>query len=485
MKAGIVLVNKYCNINDRRFSGYINYIDRDEATRNDNMEKFNLYQDYMDNPEKSTGVFTEEKDFMSMSEKQQLKKVFQKAQENGSLMWQPVISFDNEWLEENGLYDRKTGILDEVKMKEFTRKSVRKMLHNENLDHAIWSASFHYNTDNIHIHIAVVEPVPMREQRNYTVYDYVPDADGGYIKSIYGPYLKATSRNLKYYSKDNARYRREVHLDEKGNECKIKGYVGPFKQNSMEICKSTFVNEVLNEKEYGIKINSMIRDSIVRRKNEIELAADPELQKKFLELYQEMPKKGNRGLWNYNSNIIEPLRPKIDELSELYIEKYHSEEFAELKKVLNERSEKYHKAYGDTQRNYAENQLKDMHVRLGNAILKEMRQYDKEQEEIGQRLEKMKVPEREEGKQYGQMPVSETSYTDVAKKRPYKTSSGTHTTSSSGKNRIIKEITRNNERNRYRLEKAIRALRKSMDQEYEKASMRNQLEHDQMEEKNR
>ena len=105
MKAGIVLVNKYCNINDRRFSGYINYIDRDEATRNDNMEKFNLYQDYMDNPEKSTGVFTEEKDFMSMSEKQQLKKVFQKAQENGSLMWQPVISFDNEWLEENGLYN--------------------------------------------------------------------------------------------------------------------------------------------------------------------------------------------------------------------------------------------------------------------------------------------------------------------------------------------------------------------------------------------
>ena len=166
------------------------------------------------------------------------------------------------------LYDSKTGILDEAKMKEFTRKSVRKMLHNENLEHAVWSASFHYNTDNIHIHVAVVEPIPMREQRSYTVYDYVPDAEGDYIKSIYGPYLKATSRNLKYYTKDNARYRREEHLDANGKPVKINGYVGPYKQSSIEFCKSTFVNEVLNEKEYGIKINSMIRDSIVRRKSE-------------------------------------------------------------------------------------------------------------------------------------------------------------------------------------------------------------------------
>lgn len=483
MKAGIVLVNKYCNVNDKRFSGYISYIDRDEATRNDNMEKFNLYQDYMDNPEKSTGVFTEDKDFMSVHEKQQLKTVFQKAQENGSLMWQPVISFDNEWLEENGLYDSKTGILDEAKMKEFTRKSVRKMLYNENLDHAIWSASFHYNTDNIHIHVAVVEPIPMREQRSYTVYDYVPDAEGDYIKSIYGPYLKASSRNLKYYTKDNARYRREEHLDANGKPVKINGYVGPYKQSSIELCKSTFVNEVLNEKEYGIKINSMIRDSIVRRKSEIEFASDPDLQNKFIELYREMPRNGNRGLWKYNSNIMEPLRPKIDELSDLYIEKYHSEEYKELKRVLDERSEKYHKAYGDTQRNYAENRLKDMHVRLGNAILKEMRQYDEEQGKIEQKLENIDFPENEN--MNGRKPMTGYHNAATTKKRPHETNSNSHTASRSGKNLVAKEIARNNARNMYRLEKAIRALKRSMDQEYEKARSRNQIEYEEITDKNR
>lgn len=77
MKAGIVLVNKYCNINDRRFSGYINYIDRDEATRNDNMEKFNLYQDYMDNPEKSTG-YLQKKRFHVYEREAAIEKVFQK-----------------------------------------------------------------------------------------------------------------------------------------------------------------------------------------------------------------------------------------------------------------------------------------------------------------------------------------------------------------------------------------------------------------------
>lgn len=378
MKAGIVLVNKYCNANDKRFSGYISYIDRDGATRNDNMEKFNLYQDYMDNPEKSTGVFTEDKDFLTRQEKQNLKKVFQKAQENGSLMWQPVISFDNQWLEENGLYDSKTGILDEVKMKEFTRKSVGKMLHNENLDHAVWSASFHYNTDNIHIHVAVVEPVPMRQQKIYNVYDYIPDAEGDYIKSIYGPYLKATKKNQKYYQEDHARYRREEHLDQNGNPVKMKGYLGPFKPTSLKLCKSIFVNEVMAEKDYSIKLNSLIRNSIIKRKKEVELASDPELKEKFLELHAAMPDKGNRGLWNYNSNIMQPLRPKIDELSELYLQKYHAEDYQEFKQTVKERSELYQLAYGNTQRNYEEGKFQDLYTRLGNVILKEIREYDKQ-----------------------------------------------------------------------------------------------------------
>src|SRR5699024_12555630 len=32
------------------------------------------------------------------------------------------------------------------------------------MDNALWSASVHYNTDNIHIHIATVETDPTRER---------------------------------------------------------------------------------------------------------------------------------------------------------------------------------------------------------------------------------------------------------------------------------------------------------------------------------
>lgn len=35
----------------------------------------------------------------------------------------------------------------------------------EKIEHtAVWSGAIHYNTDNIHIHIATVEPYPTRER---------------------------------------------------------------------------------------------------------------------------------------------------------------------------------------------------------------------------------------------------------------------------------------------------------------------------------
>ena len=37
----------------------------------------------------------------------------------------------------------------------------------EGVDLAVWTASFHYNTDNIHIHFATVEPYPTREFMMY------------------------------------------------------------------------------------------------------------------------------------------------------------------------------------------------------------------------------------------------------------------------------------------------------------------------------
>ena len=128
IKAGVVAVNRFVRSGSREFASYIDYLDRNEAVRNENFKDFNLFNDYMDQPEKSTGIFTDKKSILTDADKKNLKNLFQIAYENHSLMWQTVISFDNKWLQEHGVYNAKTGVLDEEKMKELTRGAVNSLL---------------------------------------------------------------------------------------------------------------------------------------------------------------------------------------------------------------------------------------------------------------------------------------------------------------------------------------------------------------------
>lgn len=58
------------------------------------------------------------------------------------------------------------------------------MLVNEGLENAVWSGAIHYNTDNLHVHVAVVEPVPQRMVKEYTQYEYREDPKGKYVRII-------------------------------------------------------------------------------------------------------------------------------------------------------------------------------------------------------------------------------------------------------------------------------------------------------------
>lgn len=353
IKAGVVVVTKFCRSSSREFASYIDYIGRDEAVRTEYSSKYNLYHDYMGNPEKSTGLFTEQEDIRTDQQKKQLKDMFQTAQDKQSLMWQTVISFDNRWLENNGLYNSKDGILDERRLRNITRSAVRKMLEKEGLQDAVWSAAIHYNTDNIHVHIATVEPEPVREKKMYIQYD-TREENGGTVKT--------------------------PKLDGNGRPVTKKEYKGTFRQGSLEACRREMVNQIINEKENNLKINTIIRDSIVKQKREHPLAKDRELAHRFLDLYRHMP-DCNRNLWNYNNPVMHPLKQEIDSISEDYMNRYHGEEYRELKERLQIQGQKYHTAYGDTGRSYEETKMKDLYTRMGNAILKEIRQYDKEERE--------------------------------------------------------------------------------------------------------
>lgn len=356
IKAGVVCVTKFCRAGNKEFQAYIDYIDREEAARTEHSNEYNLYADYMGNPEKTTGLFTFGGNNLKPEEKQLLKEQFLQAQENGSLMWQTVLSFDNRWLAENGLYDTETHVLDENKIKEVTRSAVTKMLKSEGLENAVWSAAIHFNTDNIHVHIATVEPEPMRQKKEYVQY---------------------------HETEKNGRKVKEPILDGQGHPVKREEYVGRFKQKNINLCKSVVVNEILNERDNNLKINTIIRESIVKQKQNSSLLNDRELKEEFLRLYHKLPDV-KRNLWNYNNNVMKARREDIDRLSELYLQRYHSKEYQELKQLLKIQELKYQQSYGKNEKSYQETKLLDLYTRLGNQILKEMRAYDKHLREQGE-----------------------------------------------------------------------------------------------------
>lgn len=123
---GVVHKAKFVSGNGKEFHNYIDYIDRDEATRNYVFNDFSLFNDYMGNPEKSGSLFTADKDLLNNKEKKVLKEKFKLAQKHGSLMWQDVFSL-YDWLVEQGYYDEKTNVLDEERL----RAAIRRTMNNQ------------------------------------------------------------------------------------------------------------------------------------------------------------------------------------------------------------------------------------------------------------------------------------------------------------------------------------------------------------------
>lgn len=377
VKAGVVIVNRFVKPGSKEYASYIDYIDRNEAVRQEHLSDFNLFNEYMGNPEKSTGLFTDDKSVLTKGDKQKLKEVFQTAHDNGSLMWQTVISFDNAWLRDNGIFDENFKNFNEEKMKEISRGAIRTLLSSENLTNAVWTASFHYNTDNIHLHIAIVEPEPMRRTKEYVQYQYIGNSKGEYIKLSNGSFVKSNNKNsINKYGVPYPRYDR-VPIKEKGKILKKQEHVGRFSLSSMEACKKHVVDQIVVNRENNILINNIIRKQIVRAKKAIYLSQDQDLAKQFIAIHKKLPRNCSRNLWKYNSNILMPLRNEIDKLSDQYMQKYHAEDIKKLESLLHQQSEVYRTAYGDTGRNFAETKQRELRERLGNAILSELREYDK------------------------------------------------------------------------------------------------------------
>ena len=344
---GVVFTSKYV-FSEKKFAAYVNYIDRSEAVRNDAYPLYSVYADYMDNPKKqqqfnswsehTSALFTDTKDRLTIEEKQELKRQFQKAQKNGSPMWQQVISFTDEFLEKNGLFDRETETLDEDKLREVTRSAMQEVLKNEGMDGAaVWSAAIHYNTDNIHVHIAIVEPVPTRTRKEYPV------------------------------------------TDEHGNKIKMEQFKGNMKKKTFIKAKSKIINSIVDRSQELKRINDIIRNRIVAEKRGRDSYRDEQLRGQFLNIYRQLPP--DKRMWKYKMNALSHVRTQIDNFTRAYIDMYHKRDFQELQKQLADQQEFLKSVYGagkeELYKNYAKTKIADLYTRMGNAVLSELRDYDK------------------------------------------------------------------------------------------------------------
>lgn len=324
---GVVLKTKFVLPGSKAFQNYVDYVDREEAKSEVklNPKMFETYQDYMGNSEKTSALFTEQANRLTESEKKPLKEMFKTAHENGSIMWQDVISFYNPWLEKQGIYDEKTKTLDEKKLMDVTRLMMKEMQKREGLEKSsIWSAAIHFNTDNIHIHVATVEPFPTRER-------------------------------------------------------------GKRKPKTLDAMKGKVVNNLLDRKQEQKQINDLIRNNMVGRKKEDSVFdwRNQHLKPLFLQIYKQLP--SDKRQWQYSYNTIQPLKPQIDELSSRYIQHHHKKDYDQFLQKLDKEVQVFKEAYGEGKydkkqyENYKTNKINDLYKRMGNAFLQEMKAYDKEQ----------------------------------------------------------------------------------------------------------
>lgn len=349
MAAGIILKAKFVPASAKPFSRYLHYIDRPEAIDQSEHQKqvtaydvFRSYTDYMGNPEKTTGLFDAWQDRLSTEQKDNIKELFQLSQEQGGLMYQLLFSFDSGWLKEVGLMDEQ-GAVAQAEIQSYTRSAVQQLMKEEGLEGWIWSAAMHFNTNHLHVHIALADPVPSWEE--------------------------GTGR-CRRNQKTGELYQR-----------------GKLKPKTLERTKAAFVNLAIGAEREQERINRIVRERarIEKQLHSFSIERNKSIRTAFSRLLQELPE--DMRLWKYNMAAMDPYRSQIDNLSSLFFNTYFNEEYREFQSLVSRLSERYARSYGENNQgnNFAESKRRDLYARLGNAILAECRQVRREERRNEQR----------------------------------------------------------------------------------------------------
>lgn len=277
-------------------------------------------------PEISKGVFSIDKEVMTNDDVKKVSSIVKDAQKNGSIFYQDVISFDTDFLIKEGIYNPKKDYLDEHRIQNASRNMMDKMFEDEQIESGYWFATIHRNTDHIHIHYGTVE---MKNTRQL---------------------ITVKENGVEYFAPKGKR-----------------------KQQTIDNMKSTFANSLIDRTAELTRISELrntlvedIKESYGDKKNKREL-------KLLKDIYEELP--SNKKHWQYGSKYMpEIAREKIDVLTNSLMK--DNKNFKEYVEKTEEESFYRKELFGEssrTDKDYASNKMKDINKRMGNALLKEMK----------------------------------------------------------------------------------------------------------------
>lgn len=319
---GVVVRTKF--VYNWIIGGFLDYIARPRAFKGKLTPKtleffFADFMGYMGNEDKTDGLFSVDKNLLTDDDVNEIRKMEKASQDEGCPKYLGVISFDNDFLRDNGWIVGNT--IDIAKIKSVARKSIAKLIDEEerfDKDNVYWTAAIHTNTDNVHIHFQLIEKHRLEDRR-------------------------ITYKN-----------RGQDKID----------------VSSLEKVKSTVISEMLTVKRTP-QLTELMRKVIIP-----EIGRNVSAASSINDLLNILPETNKA--WQYNRKNIRPYQDTINKCVDQIISS--SEElqnsFDEFKGILESMSLEYRKIYGNRKNpkisEYAENKMEDFYARAGNVLLKEL-----------------------------------------------------------------------------------------------------------------
>lgn len=283
---------------------YISYIDKGiDSGRGADRD----YMEYMGNPDKSTGVFSD-KGILSFEEKKELRNMLRNAKGN---IWDLVISLDGD-LGKERLYSYEQAY-------QMVRNVLPKMFNNMGFSRKdiVWYAGLHTNTDNRHVHISFFEKEPTFYSTSKKEYTYRK----GRISNQFIKRLKGDVEEYLFSDKEEEKLRRKRLME--------------------EIMSSTLS---FDDREFA-----------------------PFLRNEVRVLMEVIPTKGKHSYMSLDENA----REHVDRISQALLSNTQSgKEMLTMLRDMRKREKEYDKRYGSKKESHKSDAIEeDIYRRIGNQVI--------------------------------------------------------------------------------------------------------------------